>query len=523
MSPELYLILHNVLSIISTIVALAMALFLFMNGQKKISGRALSLTMLSIAIFSLSHVIGVNTQDPKVATILFMFNLSMFTIASTNVHAILALVEEDIKKRWMIIFFYITSFVFIIVFLISPNLFLLSSVPKMYFTNYYVPGQFNWMRLAFLFGITLPYLIYILIKAYYDSISEVDRRHYIYALFVIIIGYFIGFIPNFLVYDIAIDPIWGMSFAALLSIPLIYAAIRYELFNVRVVAKQAFSYSIGITIIGGIIILFNYLDSWIISLIPFYSSKATIIISSLLTVIVGILVWKNLRKGDLLRYEFITTITHKFRTPLTGIKWATENLTAMDLPDAAFEQIEYIKNSNSKLVELTDLLMNTSSSEKNLFNYVPVKNNISGEVEHVIQSLARQIQIRKTGLIKEMEPDIFVMCDVARIRFVIQSFIENAIHYTKEGGTIIIKIKKVKNEAVFSVKDTGIGIDKAELPMIFEKFYRTNEARTTDTEGMGIGLFISKEIVKHHKGKMWVESDGIGKGSTFYFSIPTIK
>jgi signal transduction histidine kinase len=290
-----------------------------------------------------------------------------------------------------------------------------------------------------------------------------------------------------------------------------------------VIAKQAFIYSVGITIIGGVIILFNYLDSWIIKFLPFYSTRATIIISSVLTIVVGVFVWRNLRKGDLLRYEFITTVTHKFRTPLTGIKWATENLSTMELPDKAREQIDYIKNANAKLVELTDLLINTSNSEGESYRYSPVKDNLSSEVEKVLASLVRQIETKQTNLVKNIEPNIYAMCDIARIRFVIQSFIENAIHYTKEGGIILVKIRKEKNEAIFSVQDRGIGIDKKELPFIFEKFYRTTEARTTDTEGMGIGLFISKEIIKHHKGKVWVESDGIDKGSTFYFSIPTIK
>lgn len=517
------MILHNILSIISSIVILSVALLLFVSGQRKVASRALSLTMLCVAIYSISHVIGVNTHDPQISMYILMFNLSMFLIASTNVHAILALVGEEKKKKWFIVFLYASSFVFIFLFLSSPSLFLFPSTPKMYFPNYYVPGIFNWMRVVFLFIIAFPYMIYVLIRAYRSSILKVDKNHYFYAIFVLIIGYLFGFIPNLLVYDIQLDPLLGMPFAILFAIPLIYAAVKYELFNVRVVAKQAFIYSIGITIIGGIIILFNYLDSWIIKFLPFYSTRATIIISSMLTVIVGVFVWRNLRKGDLLRYEFITTVTHKFRTPLTGIKWATENLATMELTDKAREQIDYIKNANAKLVELTDLLINTSNSEGESYRYNPVKDNLSSEVEKVLASLIRQIETKQTNLVKNIEPNIYVMCDIARVRFVIQSFIENAIHYTKEGGIILVKIRKEKNEAIFSVQDRGIGIDKKELPFIFEKFYRTTEARTTDTEGMGIGLFISKEIIKHHKGKVWVESDGIDKGSTFYFSIPTIR
>jgi len=243
----------------------------------------------------------------------------------------------------------------------------------------------------------------------------------------------------------------------------------------------------------------------------------------LIVLIIILIIFKRIKKGDSLKYEFITTVSHKFRTPLTGIKWATENLNAMTLPEDALEQVGYIKGATDKLVELTDLLINTASAENQSYRYNPIKVNLSNEVVHVIDSLSRQIHSKKTNLVKNIEHDLHVICDIARIRFVMQSLIENAIHYTRENGIILVKIQKIKDAAVFSVQDKGIGIDKAEIPLIFEKFYRTSEARTLDTEGMGIGLFISKEIIKHHKGKIWVESDGIDKGSTFYFSLPIKK
>ena len=263
----------------------------------------------------------------------------------------------------------------------------------------------------------------------------------------------------------------------------------------------------------------NGIDS-IISHFIDYQSVISAIIASIIVIIIWIISWRNKRKSDLLKYEFITTVSHKFRTPLTGIKWATENLNGMKLPPEAIEQIDYIKNSNEKLVELTDLLMNTSRSMNDSYKYNYVDKNISDEIEKVLTSLTNQLQTKKTNIFKDIQPNVFAKIDAARVKFVIQSFIENSIHYTKEEGTILIKLKKTKNEVIFSVHDTGMGIDKKELPLIFEKFYRTTEARTTDTEGMGIGLFVSKEIIKHHKGKVWVESDGIDKGSTFYFSLP---
>ena len=221
----------------------------------------------------------------------------------------------------------------------------------------------------------------------------------------------------------------------------------------------------------------------------------------------------------MLKYDFITTVTHKFRTPLTGIKWATENLSTLPLTPEGQTQIDYIKNSTEKLVELTNLLVATSETEKVSYNYNLTKNNISTITNDVIVSLSNQIGMKGLKIEKNLQENIFAICDQNKIQFVIQTLIENAIHYTKEGGNINIETKIQNNNAIFSIHDTGIGMNKGELNLIFSKFYRTAEARAIDTEGMGVGLFIAKEIINRHKGKIWAESDGIDKGSTFIFSL----
>jgi two-component system phosphate regulon sensor histidine kinase PhoR len=106
------------------------------------------------------------------------------------------------------------------------------------------------------------------------------------------------------------------------------------------------------------------------------------------------------------------------------------------------------------------------------------------------------------------------------MRFVIQTLVENAINYSKDNCSIIVNVEKKDNMIIISVKDSGIGIAKEELPRMFTKFYRGKEARSTDTEGMGIGLYMTHDIVTRHHGKIWVESEGPGKGSTFSISLP---
>ena len=112
--------------------------------------------------------------------------------------------------------------------------------------------------------------------------------------------------------------------------------------------------------------------------------------------------------------------------------------------------------------------------------------------------------------------------DVSRIKFIIQTYIENAIHYSLENPVITVSAHRDGARIVCTVADNGIGIPTSELPFLFAKFYRGSDARLADTEGMGIGLFMSKEIIKRHHGKIWAESDGPHKGSVFAFSIPAL-
>ena len=522
METNINLILHNIVSLSSAIILLGITIFSFLHGKNKISNITFSLAALATTFFTLSHVIGANITNPEISRMVFMFNLSIFFIGAFNLHAVISIVNKNAEKFWVTTFVYTSAIAFSILFIISPDLFLLPSEPKMYFPNYYVPGQLNWIRVAFLYVAIIPYMIYLLLNAYKNSHSITDKHQYKYFAVTIIVAYALALIPNFLVYGIEIDPLWGMPFALLFSIPFVYGAVKYQLFNVKVIAKQAFFYAIGIVLVGGIITLLNYSNVWLVSAFPSYPTWITAMISAVLTVTISALVWKHLREGDLLKYEFITIVTHKFRGPLTGIKWATDNLKNANLSAENDLQVEYIRGANEKLVELTDILVTTSETEQDSYQYHFTANDLAVLTEEVIGSLESQLKIKTLYINKDIQKGSVASCDIHKIKFVLQTLIENAINYTHEFGAISITVKKEDQKIIFSVRDTGIGMSKEELNLIFSKFYRTHTARVTDTEGMGIGLYISKEVILRHKGKIWAESDGLGKGSVFNFHLPAL-
>jgi signal transduction histidine kinase len=108
-----------------------------------------------------------------------------------------------------------------------------------------------------------------------------------------------------------------------------------------------------------------------------------------------------------------------------------------------------------------------------------------------------------------------------RLEGVILSLLDNAVRYSPQGGDIDVALVVREGEAVVSVRDRGVGIPKDKQAHIFERFYRAHTGTPYDYGGMGVGLYISSEVVRRHGGKMWFESEE-GRGSTFYFSLPAV-
>jgi signal transduction histidine kinase len=122
----------------------------------------------------------------------------------------------------------------------------------------------------------------------------------------------------------------------------------------------------------------------------------------------------------------------------------------------------------------------------------------------------------------QLEADLpHVMIEPAEITQAVTQLLVNALNYTPDGGEILLTTYKEGRQAVFRVTDNGIGIAPSDIPMIFERFYRADKARSTETGGSGVGLTIAKKIVESHGGRLWVEST-LGDGSSFFLSLPLV-
>ncbi|MES3031021.1 MAG: HAMP domain-containing sensor histidine kinase [Patescibacteria group bacterium] len=232
--------------------------------------------------------------------------------------------------------------------------------------------------------------------------------------------------------------------------------------------------------------------------------------------------WDKLHEEETMKYEFVTIIAHKFRTPLSQIKWLMEGILEKETDSYKLEDLRNVHQSNEKLIGLTNTLIEvTDSAKKGSLLYAFEKVNIPNFVNQELETLKNDFHAKNIFCnIQCTEPEIFANIDKPRMEFVLHTLFENAINYSPVGRSVDVSISIEKKKAVISITDNGIGIDPADLGHVFGKFFRSQDAKKMDTEGFGIGLFLAQSIVERHKGKIEVFSEGLNKGSTFVLSLP---
>ena len=145
--------------------------------------------------------------------------------------------------------------------------------------------------------------------------------------------------------------------------------------------------------------------------------------------------------------------------------------------------------------------------------------NLKGLIQSVIEDLTHISKEKNIEILNKVPNDFKINADENKLVILLKNLIENAIKYNKLGGKVEIRTRKTNKNFIIEVKDTGIGIPKEALPLIFERFYRVDKSRSRNVGGTGLGLSIVKHITEAHNGKIKVESK-LGEGSTFKVYLP---
>lgn len=222
--------------------------------------------------------------------------------------------------------------------------------------------------------------------------------------------------------------------------------------------------------------------------------------------------------------EFISIASHQLRTPLTAIKGYVSMILEGSygkMPEKAKSRLENVFTSNERLIDLVNNLLSISRIESGKIKLEPEKASIEEIIDGVIFDLKINADKKKIALNfnKPKKPIPDILLDKDKIRQVILNLIDNAIKYTQE-GSIDVMLEVLTRKLKIKIIDTGGGMEKEELTKLFQSFSRGTVGTKTHTEGAGLGLYIARLFVEMHKGKIWAESEGKGKGSTFYIELP---
>ena len=233
---------------------------------------------------------------------------------------------------------------------------------------------------------------------------------------------------------------------------------------------------------------------------------------------------EKLRELGRMKAEFISSISHELRTPLHSILGFTKLMLGDKVPDhkTQVEFLTIIGSQGEHLGKLIDDLLDVSRLESGRFEVRKQLLSIKDIIHDALESFYSLATEKGIVLSKKMPATLpSVEADGERLRQVMTNLLSNAIKFSPNGGEIIVKAEDRDDDLLLQVIDRGVGIPGKAIPHLFERFYQVESSMTRSVGGSGLGLYITKQIIEAHGGRIGVESK-VNKGSTFYFTIPKL-
>jgi signal transduction histidine kinase len=503
--------------IISTVLTLAVAILILSKGRAQKRNIYLALTSICLAIFDISFAIATNTDNLHLARVAWTGNIANIFIVLFYAHWVSGLVERMRSTKLMLRLVDIGGVIIFLACLIWPQGYWLDVVPRLYLKSFIHGGPLYVVMLVY-FVLVSFYSLWLLIWAHkHADPKEQNRLKYFIAAS--IFGYGTGITAFPLTFGVPLDPIFSMLTATFV-IPLVYGIVRAEIMDFRVAIKRAVIYGGGIGLLSAILLTINLANNWFISHFPGLGLITIPTLISITAVLVGREIWHKFKETDELKYEFITVAAHKLRTPLTRIKWGIDSLaqTLSSMEDRVF--LNNIDNANNQLIRISDVILEAAHSPTDSKNTHFEKLDFAELVKKEIKDKSHNFALRDIKVSHAIPYNLpFVYADQRKTRELVGILLDNALAYTPPGGHVRVEIKAEGSHLSLSVADTGIGITPEELPVIFDRFYRSPRAILIDTEGLGLGLYLARNLALQMGGHIEAKSAGEGLGSTFRLSL----
>lgn len=340
---------------------------------------------------------------------------------------------------------------------------------------------------------------------------------------------------------------WSGPLVGMFAILLIgYHIIKYNFWNMKLVATELFTTLIVLTLAVEIFLTNSILDFTVkvaITLLVIFSSiflirsvRNEVEAKEEVEKLLKDLAFANdeLQTLDKRKSEFLSIASHHLRDPLTAIKgyasMLLEGSFGGQLSDGVKDAMQKIFESSKRLVTIIEDFLNITQIEQGEMAYNFTTIDFKKLVGEVIEELSPSAS--RSGLWLHFLADgvsgegATVQADTGKVRQMVSNLVDNSIKYTPKGGVRVLLAHTEhggKSYLQLSITDTGIGMDANTQEKIFNKFSRAEGVSKLYTDGSGLGLYVAKEILKKHNGRIWAESQGLGKGSTFFIELPMEK
>ncbi|OGN01041.1 MAG: hypothetical protein A3B91_02925 [Candidatus Yanofskybacteria bacterium RIFCSPHIGHO2_02_FULL_41_29] len=509
-----------------------MGIVVYFHDRTSVTNRLFFLMSLSTVFWSLANYFSLNTSPEA---LLFWVRLVLFFAAP---HAVIFLLfVYNFPNRNLFISKYLFGVILVVLAAtmwatVSP--FVFSSLDIVQDRAIPIVGSLMPLFALVVLG-SLVFGLILIIKKYKEA-KDLERTQWKYMLVGVSLSYALLIVTNFL-FVVIFGSTYFTKFGPLFMLPAVfgmgYAILRHNLLNVKAIATEILTFAILS------ISLFEVLraDSlWElilrIGLFGLFFLFGVFLIRSVigevkqreeLEVLTKQLEGANekLKELDHLKSEFLSFASHQIKAPIAAIKGFATLIydgTYGEAPVKIAEAAHKIKDSADRMTQLVSDFLNVRKIEEGKMEYKFEKIDAVKLVKDIFEELKPLAQNKKLDFSFEaVTQESWINVDVQNIRQVFQNLIENSIKYT-DSGFVKVKSESREGNFIFSVFDSGHGISKELLPHLFEEFKRDIKER--QIEGTGLGLFIAHGIVEGHKGRIWAESEGSGKGSTFYVELP---